>query len=291
MKTTLFISYFKFSKAQRHGIFVLLLAIVAFQFVYFFSFKFRKPKALNANQQWVALPLTKDSASTYKKKGAYEIRPFNPNFITDFRGYKLGMSVEEIDRLLAYRKTNRYVNSAQEFQQVTKVSDSLLKVIAPYFKFPDWVMKRNQSHAYAASSFEKKQSKPIIDINKATAEDLKKVYGIGDGLSDRILKEKEKLGGFVSMEQLADVWGLSPEVVASLNKDFNVSILPPVKKFKINQLNVKELMQFPYFKYPLAKAIITFRSMNNGIKSVEDLSKISGFPVDKIQIIALYLEF
>ncbi len=291
MKTNSFSSYFKFSKAQRQGIFALLLAIVAFQFVYFFSSSLRKPKAIQPNQQWVALPLTKDSAAIYKKKGAYVMRPFNPNFITDFKGYKLGMSTEEIDRLLAYRKTNRYVNSAQEFQQVTKVSDSLLKVMAPYFKFPDWVVKRNQSQLYAASSFKKRESRPIIDINKATAEDLKKVYGIGEGLSERILKEKDKLGGFVSMEQLGDVWGLSPEVIENLNKDFKVTALPAVKKFKINQLNVKELMQFPYFKYPIAKAIITFRSMNNGIKNVEDLSKISGFPLDKIEIIALYLEF
>jgi hypothetical protein len=61
-----------------------------------------------------------------------KIYPFNPNFITDFKGYKLGMSVTEIDRLLAFRKTNRYVNSAAEFQQVTQVSDSLLAQIAPF---------------------------------------------------------------------------------------------------------------------------------------------------------------
>jgi hypothetical protein len=51
--------------------------------------------------------------------------PFNPNFITDFKGYKLGMSVQEID-LLEYRKGNKYVNSPKEFQAVTQVSDSLL---------------------------------------------------------------------------------------------------------------------------------------------------------------------
>ena len=50
-------------------------------------------------------------------------------------------------------------------------------------------------------------------------------------------------------------------------------------------------MQFPYFKYVLAKEIVTFRSMNGEIKNIEDLSKINGFPVDKVKIIALYLEF
>ncbi|WP_298221075.1 helix-hairpin-helix domain-containing protein [Flavobacterium sp.] len=291
MKTTSFTSYFKFSKAQRAGIFALLLLIVIFQFVYFFIDFNPKPNTGSNKQQWVALPLSKDSASVYKKKNTYELRPFNPNFITDFKGYQLGMSVDEIDRLLAYRKTNRYVNSAQEFQQVTKVSDALLHKIAPHFKFPDWVNKRNAAQHYKASDFAVKETKVLQDINLASAEDLKKVYGIGDGLSERILKEKEKLGGFVSMNQLQDVWGLSPEVVENINKAFKVSGLPKVRKFNVNQLNVKELMQFPYFKYPVAKAIVTFRSMNNGIHSVEDLSKISGFPVDKVEIIALYLEF
>jgi len=110
-------------------------------------------------------------------------------------------------------------------------------------------------------------------------------------LSERILKEKEKFGGFVSMDQLQDVWGLSPEVIQNLNQDFRVSTLPSVKKFNVNKMSVKELMQFPYFKFPIAKAIVTFRSMNNGIAGIEDLSKISNFPVDKIKIIALYLEF
>jgi DNA uptake protein ComE-like DNA-binding protein len=50
-------------------------------------------------------------------------------------------------------------------------------------------------------------------------------------------------------------------------------------------------MQFPYFKYPLAKSIITYRSMNGGIKNGEDLPKIKGFPVEKSNIIVLYLEF
>lgn len=49
------------------------------------------------------------------------------------------MSVEQIDRLLAYRKQGKFANSPKEFQQVTGISDSLLNAISPYFKFPDWV--------------------------------------------------------------------------------------------------------------------------------------------------------
>jgi competence ComEA-like helix-hairpin-helix protein len=244
-------------------------------------------------QKWLSLQTEIDSLKQEKLDYVPKIYPFNPNFITDFKGYKLGMSTAEIDRLLAFRKTNKYVNSAQEFQAVTKVSDSLLKVIAPYFKFPDWVTnkKANNYIAYDKKDFSKKEKIIQIDINQATTEELVKVYGIGPALSERILKEKAKFGSFVSMEQLKDVWGLSPEVIENLNKYFKITVLPNVKKIKINEASIKELMQFPYFKYALAKEIVTYRSMNGEIKNFEDLSKINGFPVDKIKIIALYLEF
>ncbi len=285
-------TYFKYSASQRSGIFLLLSLIIVFQLVYFFvDFTPIKNEDSKEKQEWLSLQSELDKASEEKETAIPKIYPFNPNFITDFKGYKLGMSVQEIDRLHAFRKTNKYVNSAQEFQVVTKVSDSLLRVIAPYFKFPDWVNNKKEFKIYPNQNFENKQKLVVLDINKATQDDLKKIYGIGDALSERIIKEKEKLGGYMSMEQMSDVWGLSPEVIAQLNKNFKIKTVPDVKKININNATIKELMQFPYFKYALAKSIVTYRSMNNGIKNKEDLLKIKDFPVEKANIIVLYLEF
>jgi DNA uptake protein ComE-like DNA-binding protein len=224
------------------------------------------------------------------KPKAYRLYPFNPNFITDYKGYRLGMSVAEIDRLLAFRKQNRFVNSAAEFQQVTRVSDSLLGAIAPYFKFPAWVQhSKLKSGTYSSLSPPSKKVL-VLDINQATKEELMAVYGIGDKLSDRILNQRALLGGFVKMEQLQDVWGLSPEVIGQLNQAFAVQSAVNMPKIPINTASLKELAQFPYFHYALAKEVVLYRSMHGRI-TIEDLSKIKGFPVDKINIIALYLEF
>ena len=54
------------------------------------------------------------------------------------------MKIKEIDRLLAHRNKRLFVNSAKEFQEVTKISDSLFQAISPYFKFPEWVQKKNR---------------------------------------------------------------------------------------------------------------------------------------------------
>ena len=284
-------SFLTYSKSQRIGILLFFGIIILVQGIYFF-YDFTAKETIDKEQsKWLALQSTIDSLKLNNKNYKPTIYPFNPNFITDFKGYKLGMSVEEIDRLLAYRAKNKFVNSAAEFQVVTKVSDSLLKAISPYFKFPDWVKNNKKNYQeFAKNDFSKPEKIIVLDINQATKEDLMKVYGIGDKISDRILEQKDKYGAFVSMEQMDDIWGLSPEVLEKLKSSFAVKSVTNCKKININNASVKELTQFPFFRYQLAKDIVVFRTMKGDIK-IEDLSKIKGFPLEKIKIIALYLEF
>ena len=286
--------YFNFSREQRTGILLLLGIIIVLQLIYFFVDFSSMSKTSPEKEHWLSLQSQIDSMKKQKVDYIPKIYSFNPNFISDYKGYKLGMSVAEIDRLLAFRKENKYVNSPKEFQAVTKVSDSFLNAISPYFKFPDWVNNKKEFAAYKKypnSAFSKKEKIVIIDINQATQEDLIKIYGIGEAISIRILKFKESLGGFVSMEQMSDVWGLSPEVIENLNTHFKVSVNPSVKKMDINNASIKELSLFPYFKYPISKNIVTFRSMNGDIKNIEDLTKIKGLSIEKAKIIVLYLNF
>ena len=284
-------SFLTYSKSQRIGILLFFVIIILVQGIYFF-YDFTAKKTIDKEKsKWLALQSTVDSLKLNNKNYKPAIYPFNPNFITDFKGYKLGMSVEEIDRLLACRAQNKFVNSAAEFQAVTKVSDSLLNAISPYFKFPDWVKNnKNNSQEFAKNDFSNPGKIIVLDINQATKEDLMKVYGIGDKISDRILEQKEKYGAFVSMEQMNDIWGLSPEVLEKLKSSFAVKSVTNCKKININNASVKELTQFPFFRYQLAKDIVVFRTMKGDIK-IEDLLKIKGFPLEKIKIIALYLEF
>ena len=287
-------TYFKFSKEQRTGILSLFIIIISLQCIYFFTDFSSKTESDPKKQEWLSLQAEVDSMKLNRNNSSPKIYLFNPNFITDYKGYKLGMSVEEIDRLFEFRKTNKYVNSAEEFQQVTKVSDSLLKEIAPLFKFPDWINNRKEFKSYnkfPVEAFAKKDKIVVIDINEATKEDLIKVYGVGEAISVRILKQKEIIGGFVSMDQMTDVWGLSPEVIEKLNLHFKVLKVPAIKKVDINNASLKDLSQFHYFRYALAKDILTYRSMNGDFKNIEDLTKVKGFPVDKAKIISLYLDF
>lgn len=283
-----------FSREHRSGIFMLFAIIIFVQLAYVFLGDYFVPTNKNSEDKaWLLVQNEIDSLKSIRSTKKDTIYPFNPNYITDYKGYKLGMSIQEINRLHAYRKKGKFVNSAKEFQQVTEVSNAFLGKISPYFKFPDWVKNKETKTSEKFHKFLPKEKEKIIqkDINAATREDLIAVYGIGEKLADKILAEKEKLGGFVSIEQFKFMWGISSEAITDLEKRFTVKSQNGIKKIAINELSQKELAKFPYFNYALAKEIVVYRTMNNGIKEIADLTKIKGMPNEKINIIALYLDF
>ena len=284
-------SHFKFSKQNRNGIFLLLLLIISVQCVYFFVDL--SSEDISVNQQELKLfqneidSLRLASIENNKPK----IYPFNPNYITDYKGYTLGMTNEEIDRLHQFRDRNKWVNSVTEFQNVTQVSDSLLNTISPYFKFPDWVTNPKPKSSGTYQSYNTPKSyEAKIDLNTATAIQLQKVNGIGEKLSERIVKFRNKfVGGFIADVQLLDVYGLSPEVIERITNEFTVKTPRQIQKINLNTATSDQLVTIQHIDYDLAHHIIEQKTLREGFKSIDDLKKVNDFPVNKIEIIKLYL--
>lgn len=211
-----------------------------------------------------------------------KIYPFNPNFITPYKGYTLGMSVEEIERLQAFRAKDRWVNSAKEFQQVTGVSDSLLNTISLFFKFPKWVTQAQQKKP--------KPKNTVLDLNLATAAQLQSVYGIGPKLSERILRYRSKFeGGFADMVELKAVYGLSDEVIEHIKQRFVIKQPRSIVKINLNEAHQEDLVKIPFIDYELAYTIVEMRVLKEGFQVLEELTKLKDFPADKLAIISLYL--
>ncbi|WP_053991757.1 helix-hairpin-helix domain-containing protein [Mangrovimonas sp. TPBH4] len=280
-------SHFVFTKQQRNGILSLLSLIVVLQLVYFFV-DFPRKEIDFDNENLEKFQKEIDSLKAVEIENSKpKVYPFNPNFISDHKGYMLGMSNEEIDRLLYFREQGKWVNSKEEFQQVTMVSDSLLNTMAPYFKFPDWV-----TNTFEPKSKFKKVNSPIakMDLNKASREDLKKVNGIGEVLSKRIVEYRKTLPeGFISMVQLQEVYGLSPEVIERMSERFFVNEPENLSKVKLNTASRDELVTIKYIDYEIAHRIIEERTLREGFKSLEELTKVKDFPVHRFEIIKLYL--
>ena len=286
-------SHFTFSKEQRNGIFFLLLLIVIFQSVYFFIDFSSEDTPINKEE---LSEFTKEIDSlrlVQLEESKPNIYPFNPNYITDYKGAILGMTNEEIDRLFSFREQNKWVNTTKQFQEVTKVSDSLLNTISPHFKFPEWVTKpkpkTNASYSYKSKpkTFVQKQ-----DLNAATAQQLQKVNGVGKVFSDRIVKYRNKSqGGFIADVQLLDVYGLTPEVIEKITNQFTVKTPKTIQKININTATIDDLVTIPLIDYDLAHNIIEQRQLREGYNSINELTKVKDFPVNKIKIIELYLHF
>ncbi len=171
-----FKSHFVFSKNQQNGIFLLMAIILILQLVYFFSDKSSHVKLSAEESEIQEFQQQIDSLKSARTEATKDtIYPFNPNYITDYHGYMLGMEVEEIDRLHRFREEGNWVNSAEDFQRVTGVSDSLLAAIKIYFRFPEWVIQQQKKEAVAKRT----PSVELQNLNTASAEQLQQISGVG----------------------------------------------------------------------------------------------------------------
>ena len=286
-------SHFKFNKQEQSGIFFLLLLIVFLQGVYFFislsggsheNLAFLDVDHQQRIDSLKASLINKESTRTFT---------FNPNFISDYKGYVLGMSPAEIDRLMAFREKGNFVNSPQEFQEVTQISDSLLQVMAPNFKFPSWKKTSRKSDRNQSNTRKYNKEKAIVikDLNSATAEELRQINGIGEKLSGRIVKFRDRLGGFLVNEQLYDVYGLDVEVVDRALLRFQVLNPPKIEKIKINKASVQEMARLVYINRSMADEIVQYRKENGPIRSLNELVEVFNVSKEKIDRIGLYLSF
>ena len=290
----IFKSHFWYTKNQRNGILFLLIIIIFLQLILHFKnfdsqqlVDLSQPKITSYNKQLDSLK----KKSSKKKK--FKIYPFNPNYISDYKGYQLGMNIDEIDRLLAYREQKLYVNSAKEFQTITKISDSLLQKISPFFKFPDWVQKKNNyknnQQRYIPNSRINVSEITTVDINKATLKDFNAIEGVDEYISERIIKYRSKLQGFSFKEQLFEVWGLDELMANKILSTFSIKNKPIIKKVNINTASFKEVLSNPYIDYKLCIQIFDYRDEVAELQSISEIKNIEGFPIKKYNRIVLYL--
>lgn len=136
---------------------------------------------------------------------------------------------------------------------------------------------------------EKLSDTEFIYLNETDTVIWKKVPGIGSVYAARIVKYRNLLGGFTSVEQLKEVYGISDEVFQQIapfvREDDNFT------KLNINELTFKEINAHPYINYKQTKAIMNLRNRKGNIQSTNELAMLDEFTSEDIERIAAYIEF
>ncbi len=210
---------------------------------------------------------------------------YDPNTLGDYQGYMLGLHPEEIDRLILYRLKGGIINRSQDFQRITGISDSMMRKMAPRLHFETATPLRKKD-----KTEKKNLSRWVVgDLNRVTADELKSIRGIGPVLSERILKFRNYLKGFLVNTQLYHVYGLDSAVADRILERYQVLEPPQVTKININRAEAGELGQLVYLNWRLARKIVAYRKRHGPFENLDELTKIEDFPKDKIDQIKLYL--
>jgi len=140
---------------------------------------------------------------------------------------------------------------------------------------------------YFNSSYSELQKNIRIDLNAADTNAIDAIKGISKGLSKRIFKYREKLGGFKSTEQLKEVLGMDSLSFEILNR--NIDLNTSVRKININTADLKSLASHPYIGYSIGKLIVNYREQHGKYSKIEDLYQIHVMNADIFSKIESYI--
>ena len=205
-----------------------------------------------------------------------EVRPepqlfdFDPNTATKDELEQLGFKPWQAENIMKYRNKGGRFKQPSDIAKIHGVDAGFAEKLMPYIK----IESQSQTASYDI----------LVNINTATASDFQKLKGIGEAYSKRIVAYREKLGGFISVEQLREVYGMTDDLYNSISANLEIKG-EPVRKININTAEFKTLVSHPYIDNKIANAILSYRDFAKTIKSTDELVKqkaLSQSDYDKI---------
>jgi len=300
--------YLRFSKKDRIGAFV-VAAVIAF--LLFSPGLFSPPKT-----PVVASTIFLEAADTLSKrhqKGVayndeaaregfqYEVSEtidftkgalfaFDPNTLPAEGWQKLGLSARTAKTIVNYRSKGGRFYKPEDLKKIWGLPQGFYERVSGYIQLERREPKTYQKGYAAFPKYEKAERTYFIaDVNTADTSSLIALPGIGSKLAARIVAFRDKLGGFYSVAQLAETYGL-PDSTFQKIKPFLQVNSANIKKLNINTATKDELKGHPYIKWNLANAIVAYRTQHGAYKSLEELKNIAVIDETVFEKISPYLE-
>ncbi len=235
-----------------------------------------------------ASPLKRQQNKAGKTIKAFD---FNPNTISYDSLILLGLNKRTAYNWIKYISKGGKFKIKNDIKKIYGLKEKKFLSIKNHILLPDSI-KKTKYIASDKSPVKKHhpQENIMIDLNVCTAEELKKLNGIGEKLSARIIKFRNKIGGFYSVNQLKEVYGLPLETFNRIKGNL-IADKNKIRKIKINIEEKKSLIRFPYFNYRLAIQLYNYRKQHGYFKGIDDIKKIKTIDNTKIQKIEPYLDF
>ncbi len=231
-------------------------------------------------------------ANNKRGQPAGELFYFNPNTASAEEWQRLGIRAKTIQTILNYRNKGGKFYKATDLERIYGLHHEELERLLPYVKIEIQTGGNNETNSFTATTekkFEARETKSIVvDINSADTTEWKKLYGIGSKLSQRIVNFRSKLGGFVTVEQVGETFGLPDSTFQKIKPQLHVNS-SSVKTIKLNSATIDEFKSHPYIKYAVANAIVQYRNEHGNFKSVADLQKLGAIDETLFKKIAPYL--
>lgn len=217
---------------------------------------------------------------------------FDPNTISGDGWRKLGLrerTVETIQKFIA--KGGRF-KKPEDLAKIYGLSKAQYQQLVPFVR----IISSANMHA-SPKVFENKtahlvnsrEAVTILDINKADTTELIALPGIGSKLANRLVNFRARLGGFYSVDQVKELYGM-PDSTFQKIKQYLVCDSTMLGRININTANAESMKNHPYLKWNIANAIVNYRLQHGRYASPEDLLKIDIVTSDLLERLRPYLE-
>lgn len=205
-----------------------------------------------------------------------EIPNFDPNTASKDLFLQTGLSSHLTGIILKFRAKGARFNRAEDLLKVFGMNDSILNLLRPYLEFP----QINEPVANTRQF--------IVDINQSDTILLKQLPGIGSVLANRIVRFRESLGGFISTNQLLEVYGLRDSTLQKIQPYIDLSM--NIRRIRINQ-DLPLSKSHPYLSIKDSQIIANYIRQNGPIAAPEQLKQLLAFEQNFWDKIIPYLSF
>jgi len=216
-----------------------------------------------------------------------ELFSFNPNKISADDWILLGLTKKNALTIQKYLSKGGTFRNKEDLKKIYGVPENLIESIMPYAVFD--AKPLNSQNKVEKIPTEKKSIH--LDLNVADSTALTLLPGIGEKLASRIIKYRNKLGGFVKLNQLLEVYGLKDSVLNIISPMLFLDPNFPINKININTVDYPTLSKHPYASFSFAKIIIAYRKSHGRINGVDEFYNIAGIPRENLDKLIPYCFF